>query len=443
MRTHFMITYVGIAMTGMLLLSGCGKNGAVNPIAGQHNSVAEGNLLKSTLARVTLPSSAVDLAAVTDGNNTFGWALFNKLQTDTANLFFSPYSISTAMAMAWQGARGETKTEMTRALHFALDSMRFNIAMNAIDLALARRGQGAAGREGAGFTIRCANGLWGEKTETFLQGFLDPLAQYFGAGMRTCDFVNNYEPTRVEINDTIENQTNGKITELIPPGVLSSHTKLVITNSVYFDAAWADTFSHNNTYKSQFVRSRNDTATAWYMHRTGGYNYAEDMQYQALELPYDGGQVSMVIVLPKDMNVSQSEGMVSEERIKTLIGGLSRQAVHVYIPKFTFTFGTISLKDNLCAMGIEKAFSSQADFSGINGTGGLVIGDVLHKAFVAVDEKGTTAAAATAVVILDGMAPNGQSIVTFAADHPFVFFIRDIPTNQILFMGNLSKPSAE
>jgi serpin B len=345
--------------------------------------------------------------------------------------------------MAWQGAQGVTKTEMTQALHFALDSVGFNGAMNSIDLALATRGQGAAGNEGAGFTIRCANDLWGEKTETFSQGFLDPLAQYFGAGMHLCDFEYNPDPTRIMINDTVENQTNGKIKNLIPQRGVDGTTKLVITNSVYFDAAWADSFNHNSTNTMQFVRSANDSMQALFMHQTNEFNYAEDQNYQALELPYSGNQVSMVFVLPKDMNALQSGETPSAGEIKSLVNGLSLRQVRVSVPKFTFTFGTLSINSQLQALGIQKAFSAGvADFSGINGQHDLFIGNVFHQAFVAVDEKGTTAAAATAVTVGTGCAPFDPNLVTFMADHPFVFFIRDIPTGQILFMGYMSTPTS-
>jgi serpin B len=429
----------GIVATGIILVASCGKNGGGNPIS-QGPAVIAGNLIKSTLPRANLTSPAADISMVTDGNNSFGWSLFNKLHTDNTNMFFSPYSVSTAVAMAWQGARGETKSEITQALDFALDSIRFNIAMNAIDLGLAQRGQSAAGREGKGFTIQCANALWGEKTETFLPGFLDPLGQYFGAGMRVCDFKNNSELARIEINDTVASQTKGKILELIPNGQIDPLTRLVLTNTVYFDAAWADTFDHQKT-PGDFFRSTDDTIQTWYMRRTGMYNYSEDGDFQMLEIPYDGNQVSMVVLLPKSADSLNALQPLSNEKIKTLLSAMSIQEVSVSLPKYTFTFGTVSLNNELIALGMQKAFSPAADFSGINGTRGLALSQVLHQAFVAVDGKGTTAAAATAIVGYSTASPFPPNRKIFDCDHPFVFFIRDIPTNQILFMGYLAAPT--
>jgi serpin B len=442
MNIRSIIRSVIAGMTGFIFLSGCFLNGPLETVdPSVHQTVREGNLLKSSCPRETIDASSSDVAAVAEGNNAFGWSLFGKLDTSNDNAFISPYSISLALAMAWVGAKGETSTEMAQALHFAFNDTRLLSAMNTIDRQLATRGQGAAGREGAGFRLQLANALWGEKTYTFLQTYLDPLAQYFGAGMRICDFIDSASQAGAEINTWASDETHGKITNLIPPGSLDPMTRLVITNTVYFDAAWADTFEADNTQKGTFYRSPSDSLQTWYMNQTNMFNYSESQNYQALELPYDGRQVSMVFVLPKSRAGNTTEQMPSYDDIKTLVQRFSQKKVAVSLPKFSFTYGTLSVTQPLQDMGMRLAFTDAADFSGIGGICDLYISDVLHQAFVAVDEKGTTAAAATAVVIKATCAPPSPDVV-FTADHPFIFFIRDIPTGQILFIGYLATPAS-
>jgi serpin B len=286
-----------------------------------------------------------------------------------------------------------------------------------------------------------ADALWGEQTETFLPSFLDVLAQYYGAGMRAIDFINNAEQARLAINEWAFEQTNGKIKDLIQPNQIGSLTRLVITNTVYFDAAWADSFSYGKTSTGDFSLVNGQKARVRFMQRTGTYTYGEDKDYQALELPYDGRQVSMVIVLPKNASAAVAAAGIPFEEVATLIRNLSQTTVEAFVPKFSFTYGTVSLNQPLEDLGMKTPFSDLADFSGITGTKGLIIGNVIHQAFVAVDENGTTAAAATAVISVATATQIHPQTTVFSADHPFLFFIRDIPTGQILFMGYLAQPT--
>jgi serpin B len=441
MNTRSIVCFIICGISCFIFLAGCSLSPLENTYPTPGQTMREGNLLKSSCPRITTEAPASDIAVVADGNNAFGWSLFNNLHTSNDNVFISPYSISLALAMAWVGAKGNTATEMAQALHFAYTDNRLLSTINTIDQKLATRGKGAAGNEGTGFTLQLADALWGEQTYTFLQSYLDPLAQYFGAGMRLCDFLKNAEQARVEINTWASDETHGKITNLIPPGALTPLTRLVITNTVYFDAAWADTFEANNTHKEIFFRLPSDSFQTWYMHQTNMFNYSENQSYQVLELPYDGGQVSMVFVLPKSTSSVQ---IPSYDDIKTLIAGFTLQRVFISLPKFKFTYGTTSVKDPLITLGMHLAFSSSADFSGIDGTHSLSISDVLHQAYVAVDEKGTTAAAATAVVICTAVAiaQPQPPVIPFNADHPFFFFIRDLPTGQILFIGYMATPTS-
>jgi serpin B len=438
MKTNKFFTYFFIVITGTMLMTGCDQNTGIEPTNSDpdpEKTTLTRNLLKSNQIRSSASTPVADIKAVTDANNTFGWALFNKVKDENTNLFFSPYSISTALAMVWVGAQGETKTEMAKALNFTLDSMRFHAAMNSIDLDLSQRGQRSAGREGQGFSLKIANTLWGENSETFLTSFLDPLAIYYNAGMRLCDFENNPELVRLEINDTVKNQTNGKIEELIPPKEIDVTTRLVITNTVYFDAAWADTFESGNTQKRYFYKANGDSIETLFMGRTGTYNYSEDNNFKAIELPYSGGQISMVVLSPKSPYSIFTENAINNQNVKSLLEGLSPKRVFVNLPKFSFSYGTVSLRQPLIDLGMRLAFSGMADFSGINGKRSLAISNVFHQAYIAVDEKGTTAAAATAVILRETAIPFDLLI---NLDHPFIFLIRDIPTNQILFIGYLA-----
>jgi serpin B len=424
-----------------LFLSGCGRNHGTGPVNQNPGAGYNGALIKSSLQRDSAAAPLSDVAAVANGNNAFGWSLLGNLQSPDNNIFFSPYSVTTALAMTWVGARGETYAEMARTLKCAFDSIRFHAAMNTIDLALASRGKGAAGNQGQGFALRLANSLWGEQSQTFLPGFLDPIALYYGGGVHACDFINNSEQARLDINAWVSQQTSGKIKDLIPENGVDMTTKLVLTNTVYFDAAWADSFLHESTVDGPFVRANGDSNTARFMHKTAAFGYAEDQSFQALELPYDGRQVSMVFFLPKSGHGVNAADITYEE-ITGLMAGLSQKTVVVTLPKFGFTYGTVRLKQPLINMGMIRAFESLADFSGIDGQKDLCIDDVLHQAYVAVDEKGTTAAAATGVVMVPTCVPipGPDPNPIFTADHPFLFFIRDIPTGQILFMGYLAQP---
>ncbi len=402
--------------------------------------VLDGTLLKSSLCRDTTPDATpADLAQIVIGNNTFAWDMYSQLRSqDTGNIFYSPYSISVALAMTYAGTRTQTAEEMAKALHFILDQNYLHAAFNALDIALMSRGKGAQGREGQGFTLRIANSLWGEKTYTFLQSYLDQIALNYGGGMRLLDFVNQPEQCRLTINDWVSSETKEKIQDLIPQGIIDPLTRMVLVNAVYFDAAWADTFVQSATRPQFFFLANGDSISHDFMHKSSHLKFSQGTNYQAVELLYDGGDISMVLVEPKNGTLADTKGLMNRESIDALVAGMKDTLVRLSLPKFTFKYGTTSLKTALKSMGILQAFGD-ADFSGIDGTRNLYIADVLHQAFVAVDEKGTTAAAATAVVISRLSAlPQPEIIVTL--DHPFLFFIRDVATGHVLFIGRVMTP---
>jgi len=390
--------------------------------------------------RVTAPDVAPsDLADLVNGNSAFAFDLYQALAEEDGNLFCSPYSISLALAMTYAGARGETEHQMADALHFILSQDHLHPAFNALDLELARRGESAKGKDSEGFRLNIVNAIWGQEGYKFLSEFLDALAENYGAGLRPLDFVNAPEESRVAINDWVSEQTEGRIEDLIPKGIIDALTRLVLTNAIYFNAAWSDPFEPELTGHGTFHLLDGSEVTAPMMQQTESFGYAEGEGYQAVELPYDGHELSMVILLPEAGGFETFEGSLDAERVAAIVKELAHKRVALTMPKFEFE-SSFSLKDTLAAMGMAVAFSGGADFSGMSGNRDLFIAEVIHKAFVSVDEAGTEAAAATAVVMRLTAAPEKPIEVTL--DRPFVFLIRDIETGSILFVGRVVNPIA-
>jgi serpin B len=403
---------------------------------GNVNRQTQGSItiIKYDTARDTTPDvSDADVASLAAGNTEFAIDIYNKLSDSTGNIFFSPYSISIALAMTWGGARNQTETDMATVLHFPFAQATLHAAFNALDLALIRHAQSG------GFDLHIVNQLWGEKTYTFLPEYLKLMQVNYGAGMYLLDFIGNPEPSRLVINTWVSDSTNHKITDLIPKGSITGNTRLVLTNAIYFKAQWADTFYCENTNNLPFLRSENDTITTKYMSREGDYNYDSTAEYKAIELPYKGKKTSMIIILPATGKMAEIESEISAVFLTALYGSMQSRSVSLQLPKFKFTTGSNSIAGILKSLGMSIAFGDLADFSGINGTGNFYIGDVIHKAYVAVDEKGTEAAAATAVIGESSGIPD----VWLSVNRPFIFLIRDVSTNTILFMGKVNDPTKE
>ncbi|MFA5308469.1 MAG: serpin family protein [Dehalococcoidales bacterium] len=397
-------------------------------------------ILKSDKARITSPAvSAADEALLVQGNSAFAFDLYQILKEKGGNLFYSPYSLSLALAMTYAGARGDTAQEMADTLHFLLSQDSLHPAFNDLDLLLASRGEGARGKDDAGFRLNVVNAIWGQKDYTFLPAFLDLLAQDYGAGMRILDFIKATEQSRVTINDWVSEQTEGRIKDLIPPGAIDGLTRLVLTNAIYFNAAWKNPFNEDATADGVFHLLDGGQVTVPLMHQTESYRYNAGEGYQAVDLPYDGGELSMVILLPEDGQFAAFEDAMTAAQVKSIIKGMDYTDVAVTMPKFEFD-SEFSLVDTLVAMGMPLAFSGEADFSGMTGNRDLFIGDVLHKAFVSVDENGTEAAAASAVIMKASGMP--AEPVAFTLDRPFIFLIRDIGTGAVLFIGRVLNPAA-
>lgn len=401
---------------------------------------ASGQVLQSDEPRNTSPAvDRTDLEALVAGNNAFALNLYQALRQTGGNLFYSPYSISEALAMTYAGARGETEKSMAEALDFTLSQDRLHPAFNSLDLQLKQRGQGAKGKDGEGFRLHVVNAIWGQKGYTFLEQFLDVLAQNYGAGLRILDFIGQTEQSRITINDWVSDQTEQKIKDLIPQGAINSLTRLVLTNAVYFNAAWQNPFDKNATSNGPFSLLDGSNVTVPMMKQTGSFSYAEGANYQAVELPYDGQELSMVILLPKAGQFETFEKSLDAQVVEEIIGKLQNRQVALTMPKFEYE-SSFGLKQALTTLGMGVAFTPDADFSGMDGKHDLLIQDVLHKAFVSVDEAGTEAAAATAVIV--GITSMPAQPVEVKVDRPFIFLIRDISTGSIIFLGRVINPAA-
>jgi serine protease inhibitor len=376
--------------------------------------------------------SSPDNDSVIQGNNAFAFDLYAQLTTEPGNLFVCPYSIWTALTMTYAGARNNTEHQMAQVLHLDVEQQHLHQAVQTWLNEL-----NSSSNNQQGYQLHIANALWGQKGYGFLQDFLELTQKYYGAGLREVDFVRSVEDARKTINSWVEEQTQRKIRELIKPGILDASTTLVLTNAIYFKGNWALPFDEEKTVDAPFTLISGDTIEVPTMHQTVAANYFEDDTVQILELPYEGGQLSMILFLPNDLSQFPAfESAFSVKYIEQQLAKLRNQKVMVGIPRFS-TISEFSLPEVLKAMGMIDAFSlPSADFSGMTGTRDLYISEVLHKAFVDVNEKGTEASAASAVAMSRGM---GQSPI-FQADHPFLFLIRHNPSRSILFLGRVMDP---
>ena len=374
---------------------------------------------------------------VVAGNNKFAVELYANLRGGEGNLFFSPYSISTALAMAYGGSRGETEAQMAEVLGFgAAEKEGFHKQFGAIIDDLNTRG--AKG----GYELNVANALWGQRGYKFLEEFLALVEENYGGGLSEVDFVNATESARRTINRWVEEKTKEKIKELIKRGVLDKMTRLVLTNAIYFKGDWARQFKEDRTKEAPFALESGSKTEVLMMNETAEFGYMETEGFQVLELPYVDEELSMIVFLPREAGgLGDFEKEFTIENLSGWLGRIRKQKVIVSVPKFKLTSG-FELGSILASMGMESAFSGTADFSGMTGKRDLFISNVIHKAYVDVNEEGTEAAAATGVAMRMTSAGPGQMPV-FRADRPFLFLIRDNHSGGILFMGRLMNPKKD
>jgi serpin B len=373
-----------------------------------------------------------DAAALVKGDNAFAFKLYAQLSREDGNLFFSPYSISTALAMTYAGARGQTADDMAKTLDFPFQGNRLHAAFGSLIGEVNQKGKDRK------FELSIANRLWGQKDYGFLPEFVKMSKDAYGAGLEELDFAMATEKSRQTINEWVEKETRDRIKDLLPAGSLANDTRLVLTNAIYFKAKWQDPFPEAGTAKKDF-KTGGKTVKVDMMRTTEFLRYAQVDGVQMLELPYEGRELSMLVLLPGEMQgLSALEKNLTADNFESWRGELKLHQVQVTMPKFTFT-SAFQLKKVLGDMGMQVAFTPKADFSGMTSREKLFIDAVMHKAFVAVDEKGTEAAAATAVTMRPTSAPDAPMAI-FRADRPFVFVIRENRTGSILFVGRVVQP---
>ena len=372
-----------------------------------------------------------ELDAAVEGNNAFALDLYSVLKAEKGNLFLSPYSITSALAMTYGGARGDTAKEMAKALHFTLGADGTHPAFAELHALLEKI------QEKGKVQLHVANSLWPQEGRDLKAEYLNLIKQHYDASITPVDYANAAEEACKTINAWVEERTKDNIKDLIRPGDLPPLTVLTLVNAIYFKGNWAKQFDPKDTTKSDFTLADGTKTQVSMMYQKGNFRYRQIEGAQLLELPYIGEELSMMFILPdKPDGLSRIETQFTAKNMDAWMSRLSRKTVKVYLPRFKVTWGAFELNKALHALGMRKAFESNADFSGMDQTGDLFIGPVLHKAFVEVNEEGTEATAATAVQ----MPRNGGKTYTFRAAHPFLFLIRENVRGTILFLGRLLEP---
>jgi serpin B len=374
------------------------------------------------------------ISAHVNANNQFALDFYSNIRNkEDGNIFYSPYSISTALSMTYEGARGQTADEIQSVFHFSsIDSERRSSTAAIYN---------SLNKWNARYKLHTANALWVQEDYPISDEYTDTIERYYVGKASNVDFAGATEQARQTINSWVEQKTNYKIKDLFPQGSLGSLTRLVLTNAIYFKGTWVKQFDEAKTMDEDFRVSSGQTVRVPMMRLTGNeavFNYSETGELQVLEMPYEGGDLSMIILLPKDDNIESLEESLTLENLNQWKASLREQRVDVYIPKFTFE-SKYFLNENLKEMGMPLAFTEAADFSGISGERDLYIAIVVHQAFVDVNEEGTEAAAATGVGIATTSMPPPAPV--FRADHPFIFMIQERGTGNILFMGRVVNPS--
>jgi serpin B len=401
--------------------------------------------MTTKLISALLAATAMHIAHAADssGNNRFALDLYQRLAAaePQANLFFSPYSISTALAMTYAGARGQTATEMAATLHFGKPQAEVPGAFAALEERLDAIGKGGK------VTLHTANSLWFQQSFQFRKEFVETGRKSFNAEIAGADFAKDAEGARGRINKWVADKTADKIPELLKPGVLNSMTRLVLCNAIYFKGDWARQFSANATSPQDFFVTLDRKVQAPLMSQKMKVRCATRAGFSMVELPYQGGDLAMVVLLPEAKDglqalESKAEGKLDDSSgLAAWLAALDRVRefdVVVQLPKFKLN-SQFNLNNHLSALGMPAAFTPRADFSGMNGARDLFLSAVVHQAVVEVNEQGTEAAAATAVgVALSAMPPPPK---VFRADHPFLFLIREKQSGAILFLGRVTDPT--
>ena len=388
------------------------------------------------------PATRAEQAQLAQDNAEFALNLYHELRATRDNLFYSPYSVSQALAMTYAGARGDTERSMADTLHFTLPQERLHQTFQALREELASRTQdnGAVGD----FSLHIANAVWGQEDHPFSPAFTDTLSEKYAAGVKPADYTGNPDGATEEINAWVADQTKDRIKNLVPPGAIDPLTRMVLTNAIYFKAPWTEQFRPATPGPFRLLDGSAVT-TDMMTHDSEDYAHAAAESYQAVDLPYQGHQTSMTLVVPDEGRFQEVEDSLDALKLQDIFAKLQSRHVYLEMPKFRIE-SKFRLNNTLKQMGMPNAFdSTAADFSGMDESSCaagdprcLYIGATIHQSFISVDEKGTEAAAATAVLMRNESMP--QNPVSLTIDRPFIFVIRDRPTGAILFIGRLTDP---
>ncbi len=420
------ITSLTLLVIISLFLSACESSGVSSLSSGQEASILDDS-----------QASSEKTNEVVSGSNQFAFDFYKKAKDDpinkNKNIFFSPYSMSVALAMTYEGAEGKTAKEMQETFHFPEDNETRQSGFAGIHNSLNKKDKE--------YQLHTTNALWAENTYEFKKEYFDLISKYYGGEVTSLDFLNKKEESRLTINKWVEDWTNDKIKDLIPSNSITPLTRLVLTNAIYFKGDWAKQFDKKDTRKESFKISENNEIKTDMMKITGEeaeFYYMEDDEVQVLKMFYEGNDLSMLVILPKEDSLVSIENIINNEKLLNWKSKLVHLRANVYLPKFTFE-SKYFMNEMLKEMGMPTAFSESADFSGMDGTLRLYISDIIHQAFVEVNEEGTEAVAATAVIATEkSISPNFK---VFKADHPFIFLIQEEETGNILFMGRVIDPT--
>jgi serpin B len=408
----------------MMAAAGCGRHGGAE-------QQPPGTLVAAEVERELAPDVSPEAKTrLLDDETAFALDVYHQLRETETNLFFSPFSVSLTLAMIYGGARSSTETQMAQAVHFGLPQDALHPAYNWLESTLRGRDRGSDE-----FRLSIVNATFGQEGQDFLPEYLRLLARHYGAGMALLDFRRKPEDARHAINDWVAEQTEKRIPSLLPEGSISPATVLVLVNAVYFKAGWHTPFQATRTESGVFHAAGGDVTVPMMSGQPTRASYAQGETFQAVALPYRGEAFEMVIIMPNEGHFEAIENQLDGPLLGTLIGSLTQTRISLTMPRFEIRT-RVTMNQLLQELGMKDAFTSVADFSGINGRRDLYLSLVQHEAFVRVDETGTEAAAATAGGVELVALP--QPVIL---DRPFLFLIRDIETKSILFLGRVMNPA--
>lgn len=365
-----------------------------------------------------------------NSNNMFAFDFYKQVSaSEKGNIFFSPFSLSASMGMVYAGSKNATENQISKVFHFPTNNDKFHSQQGVILKRLSTPDS---------VQLNIVNKLWAEKTYPFKKNYSKLMKKAYSASVEPMDFINNFEKSRLIINGNIYKSTNEKINDLLPSGSLNSLSRLVITNAIYFKGDWKIKFKKDRTNEANFYPTPQNPIKCMMMGVKSRFNYFEDSKIQAIELPYAGDKISMVIILPNvNQSIDEAARNFTADSLEKILSGFTNQSITISIPKFKLSTG-YQLKQTLSSMGMPLPFSDNADFLGMSSKKDLKISDVFHKAFIDVNEEGTEAAAASGVVIAMKSVINDKF---FIANRPFMFLIRDKVSGTILFMGRITDPT--